>query len=241
MTDEIEEDSHSELPPSSSDKWMKCPAWRRLNHGIEDETSEAAEEGTLAHWWLEKALLGEKDLSELDNEEMYDHLQACKEFIEGCGYPNIHVEEKVDYGAEFGYVDLTGTADVIAFSDKKLVVMDLKYGRGLVEAHENTQLLCYLVGAVAKHGKRKSYEVWILQPRAYHADGPYRKFSVTPQKLAAFRKKLEAAIKGNYDLMSEPVAGEHCFKWCKAMPRCRAAAKRSLSLFEDNPIEYEED
>jgi len=69
MTEVAGPESHSELPPSSSDKWINCHAWRRQVAGVEDVSSAAADEGTLAHDWLAEHLLGRRDLVTLDNEE----------------------------------------------------------------------------------------------------------------------------------------------------------------------------
>lgn len=48
--------THSELPPSSADKWLQCHAWRRLNAGLVSKSNAAADQGTLAHSHLEKSL-----------------------------------------------------------------------------------------------------------------------------------------------------------------------------------------
>ncbi|NRW27735.1 hypothetical protein DFH72_001420 [Clostridium beijerinckii] len=40
---------HAILSASSSHRWLKCPPSVELEKGFENKTSEAAEEGTLAH------------------------------------------------------------------------------------------------------------------------------------------------------------------------------------------------
>ena len=41
--------AHSILSPSGASRWMACTPSARLEEGFPDSTSDAAEEGTLAH------------------------------------------------------------------------------------------------------------------------------------------------------------------------------------------------
>ena len=232
-----EPSTHSELPPSSADKWFNCHAWRRLNHGIEDTTSAAAEEGTVAHAWLSDHLLGLRDLTDCDDPEMYDHLMMVADWIvttageEGT----THAEDRVDFGSSFGFEGLTGTSDLVIDFPDKLIVADLKYGRGVVEVSDNKQLLCYLVGAVAKFGRRPIYKIAILQPRAWHRDGPTRSTTLTDEELQSFEAGLVLAIQGSYSNKAVATAGPWCQHYCKALSRCPAAAAKALDLFRSTP------
>lgn len=229
MTEPVEDEGgHSELPPSSADKWFRCGAWRRLNANLADETSAAAEEGTRAHAWLEGHLLGTRDLSECDEEGMYDHLMAVAEWIEDQPGHTKHAEQKVDYGAPFGWVGLTGTSDLIIEHEKHLTIGDLKYGKMVVEVENNLQMLCYLVGAVHKYGRRPRYRLVILQPRASHERGTIREWWISDEDLQAFEVELDEAIKRNYDPRSKGVPGDHCRHFCKALGRCTAVKEASL-------------
>lgn len=239
MTEVVGPESHSELPPSSADKWFNCHAWRRQVAGIEDVSNAAAEEGTLAHEYLAKHLLGIEDLSDLDNEEMFDYLMSCVEWVEQQPGERL-VEQRVDFGAAFGFIDLTGTSDLILVHDDHITVADLKYGRQVVEVDENLQLLTYLVGAVHRFGQRPSYRLAILQPRAYHENGPIRDWWISNDEFMAFREKLEKAIEGNYDRKSQHSVGPWCRKWCKGLAICPAARKHSLSLLAQFPMEEDE-
>lgn len=231
-----EEKSHSELPPSSADKWFFCHGWRRMVAGIEDQPSEAAELGTRAHSWLADHLLGIGQIENCPDPEMYDYLSSCIAWVED--QPGaLHVEQSVDYGAPFGYVDLTGTADIILEAVDHLTIGDLKYGFGLVEVEYNLQLLIYLWGAVQKYGARPQYQIVILQPRAWHKDGPIRPFWISHEDLIKFSRDLEKAIAANYHPRSKPTVGDYCRKFCRAFGRCPAAAAHSLSLFQEHPIE----
>lgn len=227
--------SHSELPPSSADKWVHCYGWRRLNANLPNTSSPAAEEGIEAHRWLADELTGEVELINCPDEEMFDHLIGVIEWINQ--QPGERwVEHRVDYGKGIGFVDLTGTSDLILVSPEELVVADLKYGRGVVEAKDNFQLLCYLLGAIQEFGPRPSYRLCILQPRAWHEGGPYRSWTITPEVLEVFADQISRAIKGSYDPRAEATAGDWCQHYCKAFGSCKAAAAKSLDLFRSTPI-----
>jgi hypothetical protein len=222
---------HSELPPSSADKWFYCHAWRRLVHGVPDTPSAAAEEGTLAHDWLANHLLGIRDLSELGDKIMYDHLMPVAEWV-GDQPGELHVETQVDFGSAFGYTGLTGTSDAILVHPKHLTIGDLKYGRVFVDVNDNLQLKAYLVGAVAKFGRRPRYRLVIMQPRAWDEEKPgtIRETWISDEELQVFEAELDLAIAANYNPRSKPKVGEYCRHYCKALGRCPAAAEHSLNL-----------
>jgi hypothetical protein len=170
---------------------------------------------------------------------MADHLFMCTEWIqEQAG--ELFVEQNVDFGAAFGFVGLTGTADVILVDDKHMTVGDLKYGRNVVvEVEDNLQMLIYLVGAVVKFGPRPRYRLVVLQPRAKHDKGPIREWLITHEYLEAFKLELHKAIQANYNPRVKPTVGEYCRKWCNALGRCPAAAELSLQMLRDYPAEDE--
>jgi len=231
-----ETNEHSELPPSSSDKWMVCHGWLKANKPYrgKDEPSPQAEEGTLAHSVLE-SLIKSKGLSApVSNPEILERMAVLAEVIlnqDGV----VYTEEKVDFGEQFGFVGLFGTSDVIRLTEDLLEIADLKYGKGVVEVEGNTQLMLYLSGAVQKFGPRLAYRMTIYQPRAYHKDGAIRSAEVTPEQLEAFNLRLEKAIEGNYANKPEFTPGDHCRNYCSAFGACKSAAKHSLRLFMETP------
>lgn len=230
------ENLHSELPPSSSDKWVICHGWLEANKPYRSrrETSAAAEEGTLAHSVLESLIQSHMASAPVSNPEILERMTALAETIlaqDGV----IHPETRVDYGDQFGFVNLFGTSDVVRITDDMLEIADLKYGRGVVEVEGNTQLMLYLSGAVRKFGARPMYRLTIYQPRAFHKDGYIRSVDVTPAQLEGFNILLEQAIIGNYATKPKYTPGDHCRNYCSAMGSCKAAAKHSIRLFLETP------
>lgn len=243
MTSPSKAPAHSELPPSSANKWFKCHAWLTLTRALPPEmksgTSAAAEEGTRAHTHLEEHLTGICDLSTVKEAGMFDHLMPCVEWAERTAEEEggeLHTESRVDYGEYFGYVGFTGTVDLLIESPETLVIGDLKYGKGLVEVPNNLQMMCYLVGAVHRYGPRDSYRLVILQPRGNHPQGPIREWELTHEQFLGFAKELEAAIAANLN-GGKATVGPHCREYCNVLPVCPAARQHSLRLFTNTPIE----
>ena len=224
--------SHSELPPSSADKWFHCHGWRRLNADIPNRSSAAADEGSLAHEWLANYLEGKADLADCEDPEMTDHLFMVAEWVQSVAGDR-YVEHRVDYGAPFGFVDLTGTSDLVFVTPGKITIADLKYGKHAVEAKDNLQMLCYLVGAVHAFGRRPTYSMCIAQPRSWHRDGPIRAVEITDDELRKFEAKLEVAIRGSYKNDAPATPGDWCRNYCDALGRCKAVAQQSINRFRE--------
>lgn len=232
----MSEPAHSELPPSSSDKWTVCHGWLQANKPYRSKKgpSAAADEGTLAHSVLESLIKSRMASAPGSNPEILERMTALADAILAQD-GEIHPEIRVDFGEQFGFVDLFGTSDVVRITDDMLEIADLKYGRGVVEVEGNTQLMLYLSGAVRKFGARPMYRLTIYQPRAFHKDGYIRSVEVTPGQLEDFNLLLEKAIAGNYAPKPEFTPGDHCRNYCSAMGSCKAAAKHSIRLFLETP------
>jgi len=234
-----EEVRHSDLPPSSADKWFHCHAWLKLTRSIPQKpSSPAAEEGTRAHAYLEKHLLGEQLLEQATEPGMFDYLSSCVDWIETQVQETqglLYVESRVDFGAGFGFVGLTGTADVVVVSDKELLVADLKYGFGLVEARRNLQLMTYLVGVVHQHGPREKYRLAVMQPRAEHPEGRIRQWEVDNPLLEEFSEALDRAITANYK-GGPAKTGRHCRNYCPALGSCPAVTEQAIKLYRSLPV-----
>lgn len=231
--------SHSDLPPSSADKWLHCHAWRRLRAEFvaefgEPPSSAAADEGTEAHELMERHLRGQL------LPETYHGFHELMEAIEWVeAQPGeLHLEAPVDFGELFGYVGLTGTVDIILVEDNRLTIADLKFGRGVVEHKRNPQMMVYLAGAVAKFGERENYRLAVLQPRAYHPEGNNRVFELTHEELEDFiYNELEPAIERSYHPRSRAIPGPHCRNFCPMAPTCKALRDQGRARLRLTPIE----
>ena len=79
----MSEPEHSELPPSSSDKWMVCHGWLQANRPYRSKkvSSAAAEEGTLAHSVLESLIRSRMALAPESNPEILERMTALADAI----------------------------------------------------------------------------------------------------------------------------------------------------------------
>jgi hypothetical protein len=207
-----------------------------------EEPSDPAREGTCAAWLAELVLTGQlKDCSVgigtthengwVVTHAMAQDVQPYVDMIVTRG-GTIHTERKVRLNAM-----IEGTPDAFAVIDKTgtLHVDDLKYGFGLVEPYENTQIAIY-AGAIIRLLMARSVIVrkvviGVFQPRSWHPAGPYRTWVVDPVNLMKFVHWIEAR---GVDAQSDnPVAtpGHQC-RHCPAASTCKVAGD-ALYQFHD--------
>ncbi|SPF40783.1 conserved hypothetical protein [Candidatus Desulfosporosinus infrequens] len=229
---------HALLSASSAHRWLHCQPSARLEEKFENETSEAAKEGTAAHALAEYKL---RDLKTKKPKSTYDSpeleritdvytlyaRELIAEAVKRTPDASVLVEQKLDYShlAPEGF----GTADLLIVSNGILDVVDAKFGRNRVFAENNPQLKLYALGALDMFGflyDIKTVRMTICQPRLDHISS----FELSVDELIDWAetelKPLAAlAFKGE----GEFIAGDHC-KYCRARSQCRARADANLEL-----------
>ena len=236
--------SHALLSASSSKRWLNCPPSARLCAEIEDTTSEYAKEGTDAHTLCEykvKTMLGIEMQDPTEtlvyyNEEMercandyacyiMDGLEVIKNY---CKDPLVLIEQKLDFSR---YVpEGFGTGDCVIVADKTLYIFDFKYGKGVeVESENNTQMMCYAVGALELFDSLYDIEnvcMIIFQPRIEN-------ISVSNMNVTELYNWAENTLKPiaelAYEGKGEFKAGDHC-QFCKIKATCRKRAEYNMEL-----------
>lgn len=233
---------HAVLSASSSHRWLGCTPSARLEQEFEDRESAAAAEGTAAHALAEhklrKALKmrSKKPISQYDCDEMDGHTDDYAAFVmeqyeqakQHCHDPQVLIEQRLDYSC---YVpDGFGTGDCIIVSDRRLHIIDFKYGMGvLVEAKENPQMMLYALGALRLFDPLYDIEevsMSIFQPRRENVST----WTIPVTELmdwveTTLKPKAELAYKGEGDY----TPGPWC-TFCKAAVKCRARAESKLQL-----------
>lgn len=230
---------HAKLSPSSSDRWLACPASIVRAPETEDEGSEYAHEGTAAHALAELCLkqgIGAhgptmpKGHEAYDNFDLRSNVQVYLDYVRRQMPPGstLFVEQRLQI---FGQYDVWGTADaVIVTPDGTIKIIDLKFGKGvLVDAEDNTQLLLYGVGGLSFDWLSEvpvhTVEAHIVQPRRNNF--PSQSYPV--EELAKWVKENTSKVARAFNGTDEANPGTHC-KWCPIKGTCRERAEMNLKL-----------
>ena len=240
------------IRPSGIGRTIACPASVRLSAQVPyQESGEAAKIGTAIHALAEHCY--KKDL--------HPALFVGKEFEgitmteENCDFAQQHIKAIWAIHEEFShrggvevekflpYLDYTnvkvgGTADVIGISKekRKLIIADLKTGRGYVDA-ESDQLKLYSLAAMESGGLYQdidTVELWIIQP--HH--GEVRKHSMTTQELVDWEHYvLTPAIENALNPAFPPVPSDSACQYCAAKTICPAQANMVEVVHSAPPVE----
>lgn len=240
---------HSEHGASKAERWLACPGSIAAERGIEDKESPHAREGTAAHKLGEIALkngrtpyfyVGQTVEGVVATEEMADAVLVYVEYVRNrmqeYGIRTPILEHRFDLGPLNPPAPMFGTSDCPMWDAKTgtLEVIDYKHGQGVVvEAVENPQLMYYALGAVVElRVKPKRIITTIVQPRAYHPEGPIRSYEFDFPALIEFKKRLFAGAAATLDPDAPRVVGEHC-RFCKAKPKCKAQRQYAIEAAQD--------
>ena len=233
---------HAVLSASGAHRWLNCLPSARLELEFVNNESSAAAEGTAAHALcehkLKKALRmrSKRPVSVYNSDEMEEHSDAYVEFVmeqlelakQSCTDPLILIEQRLDFSC---YVPQGfGTGDCIIIADKKLHIIDFKYGMGvLVDAVDNPQMKLYALGALEIYDSLYDIEevsMTIFQPRRENVST----WTIRVEDLKAWaEKELKPRAKKAYDGEGEYLPGEWC-TFCRAAVKCRARAEEKLKL-----------
>jgi len=229
---------HAKLSPSGAHRWMRCPASPALEAPYPDDSSPYAAEGTLAHLLASEELDGTKPAAERIGEKhtidgfdfvvdkvmvahVEDYVKLVREYAEGG---ILRVEELLLIDQLTGETDAIGTSDavIIHAAEKRLTVIDLKYGMGVkVMAKDNEQAMMYALGALECYEPLADFTdvcMVIHQPRLNSVSEHW----IRVDDLLAFAKKVRSSAEATRNDKAEPVPGEKQCKFCKAKPSCPA-------------------
>lgn len=243
---------HSFLPPSSAARRVACPGSRGLEAKYpEDKESPHAREGALAHWVAAETLQGRGEMirpaQDCINQTLGTSDTITDEMIEGAelyaacirGVTNdpdlfklIRIEERVDISRI--HPQCWGTPDAWVQIGNDIHIWDYKFGHGHVEVFENWQLIEYAAGIIDKQGingyndQRIFINFYIVQPRAYHRDGPIRTWRVKASELRGYFNTLEAAEEKASHSIAECHPNPEC-TYCLGRHACEALQRSALA------------
>jgi hypothetical protein len=243
---------HSPVGGSVIDRIIACPGSRKLieharaNPGMgiyAGEEPEYRQEGTCAHEAAAWALQDDFDAWEMVGmkfsgveltAEMADAIQVYLDYARTRNMEIVGIEQ------EFYRPDLHplyfGTEDLVLYDGTTLEIVDFKFGKGIVkEAYENPQLMYYALGLLDKFVTVDELILTIVQPRAWHKDGPIRSWSTTRQHIWDWGAMtcIPAIVRSETDTTLNP--GEHC-RFCEAKLEC-PALRKSLQVVQEAPTD----
>lgn len=251
--------THAKYSASGAHRWIACPACVRLGEGVPEKASRYADEGSVAHGIAEECLsFGLESAAQFEGETREfggETFEVTEEMVEGvdCYLSRIRaaasqaeidageaivLQEVTLTGLQQLHPDLGGTADcaVIQRKAKKLKVFDFKYGKVVVAAVHNPQLMLYGLGVLLTCEKAilldvETVELVIVQPRAKDVEGNIvRSWSLPVKELHAWREAvLMPAIGRCSNSEAKPVTGEHC-RFCRALAICPAQQAQQLEV-----------
>ncbi len=248
---------HSTLSPSASSRWLECTPSALLEMQFPKGTTDASQEGTLAHELAEIKLRNyffttdfgkqkfTRAVNKLKKEELWDnemlgYTDDYLDYIKSVALampsaPSVMIEAKVNLDAYVPHLpgedEASGSADCILICGGTMHVIDFKYGKGVpVSAASNPQLMLYALGAYEAY--KILYPITdavmhIVQPRL--PDGT-SSWGCTVAELLEFGAyvKERAALAIKGEGEFRP--GEKTCRFCRARGRCRARAEEDVKL-----------
>jgi hypothetical protein len=240
--------THAQLSPSSTIRWMTCPGSVALCKDLVDVGSKFADEGTDAHELAALCLETNTDSAAYAgrimakgfpvNAEMVLAVQDYLDYVRGivaATNGQLMIEQRLPISHLTGEADAHGTSDVVILAGDELIIVDLKYGRGLaVEADNNPQLQVYALASLEEFGLAEDFKtvrMVIHQPRL----GTVSEWTQSVADLEAFGQEVwNAAIDTRKPDAALKPSVKGC-KFCRAKATCPAIRAEVMDTFEAIP------
>jgi hypothetical protein len=179
------------------------------------------------------------------NEDMAAHVQKYLDYVRGLG-GEVLVEQRLPISFITGEPGAKGTSDAVVLLPDELVVVDLKYGRGVkVDAEENEQLAIYGAAALEEFsiaGDFAHVRVVIHQPRLDHVSEWALPVAQLADRTTNTRQRAQCALayvgKHPGDVAEDDLnPSESGCRFCKAKASCPALRSMVLSTVADDFVD----
>lgn len=233
-------EAHAFAAPSAAAIWSECALYPTMARDFpEEEESEPARRGTAAHWVgvelheFRPVAVGTVApngvVCDLDIIETGEHFASA---LHGHEW---RIEKRITNKAIHEWANW-GTPDAWRFGGSVLEIVDFKGGHGFVEVWRNMQLINYFALIWHEHlqsvdDTQVTVRFRIVQPNAYHPEGPVRTWEVLASDLRGYVNKLHGAAEAT--TIPEPRAkpGPHC-KYCPGRHACEALERAGMSIVQ---------
>jgi hypothetical protein len=217
---------------STAARVIACPGSVALVQAAPPQAeSKYAAEGTYLHAAI-TALLEDDEHLLLTDEQRDNKIAPALELLDQVD-PDREMEFRTEVRVDFGdfLPGVFGSVDLLGKIDNRAIVLDWKFGDGvIVEAEENKQLMFY--AAAARRSAPSFFdnvdevELVIIQPPMI------KRWVTTLPRLDLFEKQLHAAVQEAKQPNAMLQTGDHC-RWCTAKPTCpmmTGAADRAVKV-----------
>ena len=191
----------------------------------------------------------QRALDELDadmdefHDAVYTYIDWMNKVIEEDPGARVLYEDRINLG--FINREMFGTADFSSIQlFDKLRVGDYKHGSGVVveiESDFEGETICNPQGAYYGLGQAHRFgynfdtiEITIIQPRAYHVEGPIRSRTYPMEEFRLewterFERQVAYVMEAKTDPLRHLVAGDHC-RFCSYKAECPAIREKTYEL-----------
>jgi hypothetical protein len=227
------------LRPSAAGQWVKCPASVLMQEkfGLRAENREAADEGIEAHRIaavaITEALRG-REVATVDT-HVNVYVRYAVPLLKTINNDSAArgVEEKLDCGSISD--GMCGICDAYVISGNTLHVIDFKYGRAIVAANENAQLLIYAQALLIRCANYvrdvNAINLYIIQPRSI--DGvTIKTWELSRGQLPTYIFKIKTAAASARSDKPLMCVGSQC-RYCTARASCPVLQQSAMQCAEN--------